>query len=163
MYERGRGMCKSVSFFFVFFCLLAASLHSEQWYRVSETELQKLEALSQNSETNRLNWLSQANELKEIVRNLQKGSKILNGQLEEEREATKSLRKSFEQSALEQLQRASEYEAEIDALKEKNAGAEKEVLKVKNQRNALFFILASLTLAVSAALYFKIKRLFPKL
>ena len=148
--------------FFAVFCLSAVSLYSEQWYRVSETELAKLEAISRSSETDRQNWLSQAGELKVIVQSLQKGSKSLNEQLEKEREATKTLRQSFEQSAAEQLKRASDYETEIASLKAEKALADLAVEKIKNQRNVLFFILSAFALALSAIIYVKIKTFFIK-
>lgn len=142
----------------MFFCSLAVSLHSEQWYQVSETELKKLEAISQSSETDRQNWLSQAGELKDKVQSLLQGSKTLNSQLAAEREATKNLRISFEQSAGEQLLRASSYETEITVLKDAKAKIENDVLKVKNQRNVLFFILITLFGGISVAMYLKIRR-----
>lgn len=141
------------------FSLLAASLCSEQWYRVSETELQKLENISQNSETDRQNWLLQASELKAKVQILQQGSKTLNEKLTKERETTKSLRTSFEQSETEQLKRASDYETEIAGLKEKKGKAELDVQKIKNQRNTLLFILLGALGILTAFVAFRLKRI----
>ena len=141
-------------------CSLAASLRSEQWYRVSETELSRLEAISQSWETDRQTWLSRASELKGKVQTLQQESKTLNAQLAGERETTSNLRKSFETSASAQLQKASEYETEIASLRELKSKAEIALLKAKNQRNALFFVLSALLLAFACFLFVKLQFLF---
>lgn len=153
-------MTKKRTFCLLFVLLgfsLLAKLPAEQWYRVSETELLKLEAISRNSETDRQNWLSQATELKVKVQTLQTESKRLNGQLEKEREVTKNLRKSFELSEAAQFQRASDYETEIASLKESLSNTEKDTLKIKNQRNVLFFILLGISGILGTFFYLKIR------
>ncbi len=138
-------------------CSLAASLRSEQWYRVSETELSRLETISQSWETDRQTWLSRASELKGKVQTLQLESKTLNAQLAGERETTANLRKSFETSASAQLQKASEYETEIASLRELKAKAEIALLKAKNQRNALFFVLSAVLLGLACFVFVKLQ------
>jgi hypothetical protein len=145
---------------FVLVCVcalsLAASLRSEQWYRVSETELSRLETISQGWETDRQTWLSRASELKGKVQTLQQESKTLNAQLAGERETTANLRKSFEKSASDQLTKASEYETEIASLRELKSKAEIAMLKAKNQRNILFFVLSALVGSLSVWVFLKL-------
>ena len=143
-------------------CSLAASLPSEQWYRVSETELSRLETISQGWETDRQTWLSRAGELKGKVQTLQQESKTLNAQLAGERETTANLRKSFEKSVSDQLQRASEYETEIASLRDLKSKAEIALLEAKNQRNMLFFILSALLLCVAFLIFVKTRFFFRK-
>ncbi len=143
-------------------CSLAASLHSEQWFRVSETELSRLETISQSWETDRLTWLSRASELKGKVLTLQLESKTLNAQLAMERETTANLRKSFEQSASAQLQKASEYETEIALLSEMKSKAEIALLKAKNQRNVLFLVLSAFLISAGFYIFIKVKFFFLK-
>lgn len=143
-------------------CSLAASLPSEQWYRVSETELSRLETISQGWERDRQTWLSQASELKGKVLTLQQESKTLNGQLAEERRTTANLRKSFETSVSDQLRKASEYETEIAALRDLKAKADIALLKAKNQRNLLFFVLAGLLGCLAVFVSLKAKFFFLK-
>jgi len=135
---------------------LAASPRSEQWYRVSETELSRLETISQGWETDRQTWLSRASELKGKVQTLQLESKTLNAQLAGERETTANLRKSFEKSASDQLTKASEYETEIASLRELKSKAEISLLKAKNQRNILFFALAALVGSLGVWVFLKL-------
>jgi len=135
---------------------LAASPRSEQWYRVSETELSRLETISQGWETDRQTWLSRASELKGKVQTLQQESKTLNAQLAGERETTANLRKSFEKSASDQLTKASEYETEIASLRELKSKAEISLLKAKNQRNILFFALAALVGSLGVWVFLKL-------
>jgi len=77
------------------------------------------------------------------VQTLQQESKNLNEQLAGERETTDNFRKSFETSVSDQLKRSSDYETEIASLKESKGKAELSLLKAKNQRNILFFILSA--------------------
>lgn len=72
----------------------------------------------------------------------------------------KSLRQSFEQSASAQLQKASEYETEITRIATERDTAEKNVLKIKNQRNILFFILVAIAGSFSVVLFLKIRSFF---
>ena len=156
-------MCiKYAALFFAFCCLPAVSLHSEQWYRVSETELSRLETISQGWETDRQTWLSRASELKGKVQTLQQESKTLNAQLAGERETTANLRKSFEKSASDQLTKASEYETEIAALRDLKSKAEIALLEAKNQRNTLFFVLSALLLCFAFLIFVKTRVFFRK-
>ena len=145
---------------FVLVCLcavfLAASPRSEQWYRVSETELSRLETISQGWETDRQTWLSRASELKGKVQTLQQESKTLNAQLAGERETTANLQKSFEKSASDQLTKASEYETEIASLRDLKSKAEISLLEAKNQRNILFFVLSALVGSLGVWVFLKI-------
>ena len=141
---------------------LAASPRSEQWYRVSETELSRLETISQGWETDRQTWLSRASELKGKVQTLQQESKTLNAQLAGERETTANLRKSFEKSASDQLTKASEYETEIAALRDLKSKAEIALLEAKNQRNTLFFVLSALLLCFAFLIFVKTRVFFRK-
>ena len=149
---------RSKRFVLVCVCVfsLAASPHSEQWYRVSETELSRLETISQGWETDRQTWLSRASELKGKVQTLQQESKTLNAQLAGERETTANLRKSFEKSASDQLTKASEYETEIASLRELKSKAEFSLLKAKNQRNILFFALTALVGSLGVWVFLKL-------
>ena len=154
-------MCvKQRCFFYACFFLLAVSLHSEQWYRISETELTKLETLSRNWETDKRSLLSQVNELKRTAVQLHQDSQTLNGQLQTERNTRTTLQKSFEQSEQDRLKKLSEYETEIAALKQTVSDGEIALLKAQNQRNMVIFLLAGMSSIVALFTAFKLKKLF---
>ena len=146
-------MCKKVFLFLFlgFWLLVVAKLYPEQWYRISETEVQNLEALSQKSEADRQSWQSQASELKMKAQGLQATSKTLNQQLLTEREKTNSLQKSFSQFVQDQYRQASNYETRI-----KNA--EIKLLKTKRQRDIAFIILGFLFIIGMISIVFKLRR-----
>lgn len=81
----------------LFLCFLAAAeLHPEPSYRIIAGELDRLETIWQESQADKLNWLSQVKGLKTQVTTLKTLSTDLNSQLSAEQDKTEALRKSFE-------------------------------------------------------------------
>jgi septal ring factor EnvC (AmiA/AmiB activator) len=146
--------------FLLFFCalFLSAALLPAQQYLITEQELQILESISASWETNRQNLLSQAKELTSLVSKLRAESATLKEQLSGERQTTKSLRKSFEQSESEHIKRELNLKVSLDSETAKRADAEKDVLEVRNQRNILAGVLLFVTIGLVVFLVLKLKR-----
>ena len=85
--------------FFVFlfaFCFLAFPLAAQEAeYTITETELTRLERISENWETNRRNQQLQAQSLKARLTEALTKSEALKNQLQTERETLKNLRQSY--------------------------------------------------------------------
>ena len=86
--------------FFLFllfvFCFLVFPLAAqEEGYTITETELIRLEKISESWETNRRNLLLQVQNLKTRLTEALTKSEALKGQLQTERETLKSLRQSY--------------------------------------------------------------------
>ena len=86
--------------FFLFllfvFCFLAFPLAAQEAeYTITETELTRLEKISENWETNRRNQQLQAQSLKAKLNEALTKSEALKNQLQTERETLKSLRQSY--------------------------------------------------------------------
>lgn len=145
---------------FVLCCSQAASLHSEQWFQISGTELARLETISQNWETDRQSLLSQVSGLKQTADRLQLDSKALNDQLKAERNTRQTLQKSFEQSETDRLSLLSKFETTISALKDDVAKQKINALKAQNQRNLLFFISIGATGVIVLSVLSRLKKMF---
>jgi len=85
--------------FFVFlfaFCFLAFPLAAQEAeYTITETELTRLERISENWETNRRNQQLQVQSLKARLTEALTKSEALKNQLQTERETLKNLRQSY--------------------------------------------------------------------
>lgn len=85
--------------FFVFlfaFCFLAFPLAAQEAeYTITETELTRLERISENWETNRRNQQLQIQSLKERLTEVLNLSENLTSSLKEEQETLKNLRQSY--------------------------------------------------------------------
>ena len=99
---------------FVFcFSVLAAQ---EAEYTITETELTRLEKISENWETNRRNQQLQVQSLKMRLTEALTKSEALKSQLQTERETLKSLRQSYAEYEKELDIKIEEYEKLIDKL-----------------------------------------------
>lgn len=140
------------------FFLFLASVHPDQWYRISEMELGRLETISQTWETDRQKAQLQASVLTEISTSLQTESATLKQQLAAEREALRSLRKSSEQHEADQYQRAVIYETDIKNLQAINSNLEKDKLKLQKAVLLLASVLSFFVLAGIAVIVIRLKR-----
>lgn len=104
---------------FVFYFLLFPLVAQEGEYTILETELLKLEKISENLETNKHNQQLQVQNLKLRLTEALKKSESLRGQLQMEREISKNLRQSYEEYEREVNTKIEEYKVLIDKLTEK--------------------------------------------
>ncbi|UTC50812.1 hypothetical protein [Treponema sp. OMZ 855] len=116
----------------VFCCLLFPAAALEQQYAITETELIRLESISENLAISRQNLLLQASGLAERLRaqeskaktlaaSLQQAEKTantLNNQLQTERDTLKNLRTSYNKSEQEAAETIAEKQALIDEKKD---------------------------------------------
>lgn len=88
---------KKVFLFFLFvFCFLVFPLAAQEAeYTITETELTRLEKISESWETNRRNQQLQVQSLKAKLNEALTKSEALKSQLQTERESLKSLRQSY--------------------------------------------------------------------
>ena len=85
---------KSFIFFLFVFCFLAFPLAAQE-YTITETELTRLEKISESWETSRRNQQLQVQSLKAKLNEALTKSEALKSQLQTERETLKSLRQSY--------------------------------------------------------------------
>ncbi|MGP1443876.1 hypothetical protein [Treponema sp.] len=114
-------------------CLLFPAAAQERLYTVTETELIRLEGISENLAKDKQNLQSQASSLTERLRGQEKKAKTLavslleaeskantlNSQLQTERETLKALRQSYNAYELEAAETIAEKQALIDEQKDK--------------------------------------------
>ena len=138
--------------FFVFlfvFCFLVFPLAAqEEGYTITETELTRLEKISESWETNRHNQQLQIQSLKERLTEALNLSENLTGSLKKERETLKSLRQSY-----------AEYEHGVNMELELKA---RQIEKLKKQgyrlKLALVIVSSILTLLIlGSAVFFILK------
>ena len=138
--------------FFVFlfvFCFLAFPLAAQETeYIITETELMRLEKISESWETNRLNQQLQAQNLKTRLTEALTKLEALKSQLQAERETLKSLRQSY-----------AEYENGVNMELELKA---KQIEKLKKQgyrlKLSLVIVSSILTLLIlGSAVFFILK------
>jgi hypothetical protein len=140
-------MCRETKICIIIFLsallLLSAwgALHGQedQWYLIRESELLSIEEYRRNSETEKLDWLSQAQDLRMRAGNLQAESTLLNSQLQSQREANRKLTQSF-----------NEYEADRSLLMSRKDTriAELEAESEKKDRLITKFALAVIALGL---------------
>lgn len=89
-------MKRSFLFFLFVFCFLVFPLAAQEAeYTITETELTRLERISENWETNRRNQQLQIQSLKERLTEALNLSEDLTSSLKEEQETLKNLRQSY--------------------------------------------------------------------
>ncbi|ULQ59249.1 hypothetical protein K7I13_12210 [Brucepastera parasyntrophica] len=113
-------------------CLLGV-VHTEEQYRISETQLQSIESLAEKLEAERQTWQSQANVLKQEAQ-------TLNAQLRTERELYNKLQTSFDEYEIKNLTLLTERETAISELKDENAKEKIKTTNTEKQRNTAIFI-----------------------
>ena len=87
---------KSFIFFLFVFCFLAFPLAAQEAeYTITETELTRLEKISESWETSRRNQQLQVQRLKTRLTEALTKSEVLKSQLQTEQETLKSLRQSY--------------------------------------------------------------------
>lgn len=114
-------------------CLLFPAAAQERLYTVTETELIRLERISENLKISRQNLLLQASDLTERLRVQEKKAKALavslqeaerqvntlNSQLQTEQESLKALRQSYNKSEQEAAETIAKKQTLIDEQKDK--------------------------------------------
>ena len=136
-------MCKKV---LLLFCALAClSAAAQTQYTITEAELVQLESISENWERNKQSLQLQVRNLKTELSEAENLSKTLNEQLQAEQTTLNDLRQSFDAYEKETAQIQANLEAEKLAHQ-----------KTKNQRNVLFFMLASIALAAVGTVAVKV-------
>ena len=98
-----------------FFVLQAAAQQAE--YTITELELERLEKVSKNWETNRRDLLLQVQSLQARLKEALKTSSELNEQLKTEREVSKSLRTSFGEFEKKTAEEIQQKQTQIDKLR----------------------------------------------
>jgi hypothetical protein len=101
-------------------CVLPVVLQAEEpdnWFLISETELQSIERYKASSEREKQSWLLQVQKSQETADRLQASSTSLNSQLSQAREQNRRLEQSFNEYEAEQLARLSMKNGEIVDLK----------------------------------------------
>ncbi len=110
-------MKRSFLFLLFVFCFLAFPLAAQEAeYTITETELIRLEKISESWETSRRNQQLQVQSLKERLTEALTKSEALNFLLQTERETLKSLRQSYYEYEKELDIKIEEYETLIDKL-----------------------------------------------
>ena len=109
----------------------------EQWFLISETELQSIETSLGRLETDRQSWESQARGLRNEAENL-------NRQLSEERVQYRILEQSFNEYERDQLAQLSLKNGEIAELKQTVADERLETAKYKGVAMIRLFIIIGL-------------------
>jgi hypothetical protein len=99
-------------------CAFVAALPAEEWYLITELELQSIEHYREISEANKQTWRLQVQGLKSRAENLQRTSESLNRQLVAERETVKNLMLSYEGLEQERLTELALRDGEIVELKQ---------------------------------------------
>jgi hypothetical protein len=122
-------------------------------YLISETELRSIEEYKRASEAGKQTWLSQVQELKAQAANLQKESAALNDQLWNQREQTRTLRRSFNVYEAENLTTISIKNGEIADLKQEAAA-------YKGLARSRLVVIIALGAAWVVFIVFKIRRFF---
>lgn len=152
---------------FLLFCALCLFLMlcladlSPQSYRITETELTRLEQISQQLPKDKQNWLSLVTKLQIQVTTLKTLSTNLNSQLSQERTQTQTLRKSFEQSEKDHLNDKIELTKDRDKWKADYNKKNVDYLKTRNQRDMFGLILLVLGVCALGLLVWKFKRFIP--
>jgi len=143
-------MC--VKLYFIWFlllwlCLSAAVLQGEQWYLITETELQSIERYRQTSEQEKRSWLLQ-------VQGLKLESTSLNSQLETARAQNRKLEQSFNEYDKDQLTQLSLKNGEIAGLKQER---EKYKGTAKTRLVAIIALAGSWILFIAYKIYRKFR------
>jgi len=139
-------------FFILFvFVYLEVALQAEEpgpWYLISEAELRSIEQYREKSESEKQNWLLQAQRLKQ-------DSASLNSQLAQARERNRKLEQSFNESEAGRLMQLSLKNGEIAELKQ--ALADKGLEAEKWKGKAAFRLIAIIAGAVIIGLFIAFK------
>ena len=148
----------------VFFCLPFPAVAQEPVYTVTETELIRLESISENLKISRQNLLLQASDLTERLKAQEKKAKslteklqkaestanTLNSQLKTERDTLKNLRASYSAYEKEAAQKMAEMQTVIDKQKD----------KIHRLTATAITLLTALSMAI-VFIVIKLKRFFP--
>jgi Mg2+ and Co2+ transporter CorA len=130
-------MWKKIWLFLLFaYCLPCAvpAVEADQWYLITESELQSIEAYKRTSEQEKQTWLLQVQSLNRRAGNLQSESASLNRQLQDQRERNRKLTLSF-----------NEYEAGQSLLMSQK---DTQILKLQTENNAKKRTILALTITV---------------
>jgi uncharacterized protein (DUF3084 family) len=157
-------MCVRKLFLFLLLQLYAVPApQAEQWYLISETEVQNIEEYRKNTEAEKQDWLSQASELKtqaarlnERAVNLRAESENSNQLLRQERETNQKLRISFNEYEAATFQTISQRDTRISALEAENE-------KLAGQRNTLLAVVVTAVSVIVLFVAFKVFRFFKAL
>jgi chromosome segregation ATPase len=150
-------MCEKLYFvWFLLFWLCSSAVAAqgeEQFYLISETELQSIEKSLAGLETDRQSWELQARGLKNEA-----GS--LNSQLSEERRQYRTLEQSFNKYEADQLALVSLKNGEIADLKQEIATERLEKEKYRGKATTRLLIIIGLAASWIIFIAYKIYRIF---
>jgi hypothetical protein len=146
--KNGKGCFLSA---FLLFSVWGVVHPEEQWFLITEPELQGIEDYKRKSEAERRNWLSQVQSLKERLGSLETESASLNSQLANQRELNQKLTRSFNGYEGEKSAQLSLRDGEIAELRVRNKA-------IAGQRNAAVIAAAALALAWLGFIAFKVCR-----
>jgi hypothetical protein len=131
--------------------------HPEEWYLITEPELQNLEKTWKTSEAEKQSWLLQVQTLNKRAANLESESASLNSQLRNQREMNQKLTLSFNEYEAARLTLLSSKNGEIAGLKESVAAEKLKLQKSRSLNIILGGILILLAVALAVFLYIKIR------
>jgi hypothetical protein len=113
------------------FCSAQGVLHpQEQWYLITELELQSIEAYRKNSEAEKQAWLLQVQNLNRRAGSLEAESASLNVQLLNQRERNQKLTLSFDEYEAAQSLLLSQKNTQIIKLETENEGKGKMIVRL---------------------------------
>jgi len=135
---------------------LTHAQQTENWYLISETELQSIEQYKEKSEAERQNWLSQVQYLRARAENsearsrrLETESGNLNSQLSQARDQHRTLETLFNKYEADQLILISSKNHEIEELKQIVLNKDNTILKRNNAILWLSIVLFIIILTIA--------------
>jgi hypothetical protein len=99
---------------------VAIAAEADQWYLITESELQSIEAYKRTSEQEKQDWLLQVQSLRARAGNLQNESASLNRQLQDQRERNRKLTLLFNEYEAGQSLLISQKDTQIRKLQTEN-------------------------------------------
>jgi septal ring factor EnvC (AmiA/AmiB activator) len=135
----------------------AAAQAGDQWYLITEPELQNLEKTWKTFEAEKQGWLLQAQTLNKRAANLEAESASLNSQLRNQQERNQKLTLSFNEYEDARLTQLSLKNGEIAGLKESVAAEKLKLQKSRSLNIILGGILALIAVLAAVFLYVKIR------
>lgn len=128
------------------------------WFLISESELSSIERYILRFETERRDWLSQAQGLRERSGRLIAESASLNAQLSQQRELNRRLEKSFDGLEADRLTLVSSMGGEIAALNRELADSRLETRRHRGRSQTMSVVIVALSAGIAAYAWLRLKR-----
>jgi hypothetical protein len=141
----------------LFCCIWGAAHPQEQWFLITEPELQSIERYRETSGQEKQSLLSQVGELRDLESRRKAESETLNRLLSQAREDQRRSEQSFNEYEAGQLILLSSKNGEIAGLKESLAEEKLRLQKARNLNIIMGGILAAATVLLAVYLYVKIR------